>query len=110
MTKTILIPALALSLTGCAFASAAGLTPASAPLLAAVAGEMRAGANAIRAHARGDTMAVQIHCFRIRQLRAGFDGTMGLQLAEEPRADLARSRALTEAVCLQAGVDVAPVE
>jgi hypothetical protein len=100
----------AVLLMGCAALSAVGITPANAPLLAAVAGEMRAGANVIRANARGDTVAVRLSCFRIRQLRAGFNGTVGLQLSADVNAALAESRRLTDDVCTEAGVPaVGPV-
>lgn len=98
---SLLLPLL---LAGCAFVQAFGITPASAPLLVAVAAELRAGANVIRADARGDTLGVRVWCFRIRQAREGFNGTAGLQLAPEPKAALARSRDLTENVCTNAGV------
>lgn len=102
--KPLLIASLILPLTGCAALSAVGLTPASAPFLTAVAVETRAGAEVIRASARGDALGVRLHCFRIRQARIGFNGTAGLQLSDLVRHELEESRVLTERVCAEAGV------
>lgn len=100
-------PLVALSLSGCAALQMAGITPASAPALVAISAETAAGAQVIRAEARGDRLAVRLWCFRIRQAREGFNATAALQLGEEPKRALARSRDLTEGVCEQAGVSVA---
>lgn len=95
-----------LPLAGCAALSAAGITPASAPMILAVAAEMRAGANVIRANAAGDRLNVQLWCFRIRQARTAVNGTVRLQMSEDVRAALDESRRLTEDVCNAAGVPV----
>lgn len=104
MKSLYLLPLATLSLSGCAALGSIGLTPASAPFLVAVAAELRAGANVIRANAAGNTLAVQISCFRIRQARIGVDGTIALQFSENVKAALAESRWLTESVCIAAGV------
>jgi hypothetical protein len=102
-----LLPLTALALAGCAQLQAIGITPASAPMLLAVAAEMRAGANVIRADARGDRLAVRLWCFRIRQARTGADGTIVLGMSEDAKAALHRSRDLTDDVCVAAGVPAA---
>jgi hypothetical protein len=89
------LPAL---LSGCAFASQFGITPQSAPVLAAIAVEGRASANCVREREAGRPLSA-LHAVRIGHARIGFDVTVGMTLSEAVRSRLDESRALTDEVC-----------